>query len=181
PAPTRPHAPVASGACGGYRWPIKIATDPGASSISGNAQPSTIAELIALPAPPENSAAPRNAIEMRTYRLTNVTLAEIFQEHDLDYHLIVRDGSGHTMIAESPNPGCAGSSALTGQIAAVRSRLSARFHSLGTTRGTLSPATPVTIEGVGFFDAVNGTGGQARNGIELHPITGLCFGENCSI
>jgi hypothetical protein len=37
------------------------------------------------------------------------------------------------------------------------------------------------VRGVGFFDRIHGQTGIAPNGIELHPILGICFGQNCSL
>jgi hypothetical protein len=33
-----------------------------------------------------------------------------------------------------------------------------------------------SIVGVGFFDVIHGQRGVAPNGIELHPVLGICFG-----
>jgi hypothetical protein len=39
---------------------------------------------------------------------------------------------------------------------------------------------PVTLFGVGFFDVIHGQRGVAPNGIELHPVLGICFGAGCT-
>ena len=36
-----------------------------------------------------------------------------------------------------------------------------------------------TVMGVGFFDFLHGQDGVAPNGIELHPVPAICFGQNC--
>jgi hypothetical protein len=177
PAPPRPapprSAPLPAGTCGGYRWPVKIATDSAAQSIALSAVPATIAQLDAFPAPPASDAASRNGREMQTYRLTNVTLIGYYSEHDRDDHLVLSDGNGHTMIAEAPDPACAGTSTLEPQIARVRAAISG-----GGSRSNV----PVTLEGPAFFDARSTSiGHQAPNGIELHPITAICFGTNCAL
>jgi hypothetical protein len=86
-------------------------------------------------------------------------------QDDRDYHLVLTDGTGRTMIAEAPDPACAAGSILVGQIADVRGRIDARFRSLPATS-----SVPVTVTGVGFFDRIHNAIGQAPNGIELHPI-----------
>jgi hypothetical protein len=37
----------------------------------------------------------------------------------------------------------------------------------------------ISLVGVGFFDVPHGQTGVAPNAIELHPVLGLCVGENC--
>jgi hypothetical protein len=164
--------------CSGYRWPIKVAADANASQISTVPQPATIAQLIALPSPSPNPSAPRiQGVETTTYQLTNVTLQEIFQNPDGDYHMVLRDGSGNTMIAESPNPQCAQQSRFQSQITQVRSAIDAQLQVITDD----FPNLTVTVQGVGFFDQYAQLPGQAPNAVELHTLTGICFGANCSI
>jgi len=128
---------------------------------------STIAYLTALPTPPTPSRrydtryAP---VETTVYRIS-ATLARLSYSQDRDYHLVVADATGRTMIAEAPDPACAAGSMLIRQIADVRGQIEARFRSLPAT-----PGVPLTITGVGFFDRIHNVIGQAPNGIELHPI-----------
>jgi len=99
------------------------------------------------------------------YRIS-ATLARLsYSQDDRDYHLVLADATGRTMITEAPDPTCAAGSILIRQIAEVRRRIESRFPSLPAT-----PDVPVTITGVGFFDTIHNVIGQAPNGIELHPI-----------
>jgi hypothetical protein len=102
----------------------------------------------------------------------------MYQEHDRDYHLVLDDGSGHHLIAEAPLPLCARTSPLLPQITRVRSLINERF---GGVRSDMRPNVTVSVRGVGFFDEYSGTAGQARNAIELHPLTAICFGSNCAL
>ena len=38
----------------------------------------------------------------------SATLTEFKLEADSDYHLVLSDGAGHTMISEIPDPACVG-------------------------------------------------------------------------
>jgi hypothetical protein len=176
----RPPAPATSNmlaSCGGYRWSIKIAADPGASQILSGPTPTTIANLVSLKHPP--TVAIRNApVETTTWQVVNARLSLLYQEHDRDYHLVLDDRTGHHLIAEAPLPACTRTSALLPEMTRVRSAINMRF---GGVRGTMRPNMPVSVRGVGFFDEYSGTAGQARNAIELHPITEICFGENCAL
>jgi hypothetical protein len=88
--------------CGVERWAVKTLWDrPRLLPV----RPTTIAALTALRAP-SNLPATRLPLERRVYRVTaKVTLVR--HEADDDFHLVLRDSTGHHMIAESPLPGCA--------------------------------------------------------------------------
>jgi hypothetical protein len=153
--------------CGFERRPVKDVLDE-ARQIDLRPRDSTIASLADLPAPPMPSGrydtryAP---VETTEYRASATLTRLSYSQDDRDYHLVLTDGAGRTMIAEAPDPTCAAGSILIGQIADVRARIDAPFSSLPAT-----PGVPVTIIGVGFFDRIHNVIDQAPNGIELHPI-----------
>ena len=99
---------MASGlSCGTERWSVKTGTDPDAHLINQSPQDSTIQALGALAAPISPPLNARVAPEEdQVYRLTNVTLVEYKQENDSDFHLVLHDAAGHSMIGEIPAPGC---------------------------------------------------------------------------
>jgi hypothetical protein len=82
------------------------------------------------------------------------------------------------MIVEIPDPDCSRKSSLLPQIETARASADAQF---GGTFKRIRPNTIVSVRGVGFFDFYHRQLGQARNGIELHPVTAMCFGRNCSL
>jgi len=90
---------------------------------------------------------------------------------DSDYHLVLDDGQGHTMIAETPSTDCIGSSPFNRPSAMFGRRLH-RFHPGPSFRDT---HTDVTETGVGFFDRVHGQTGVAPNGVELYPVLSIAF------
>ena len=159
------------GQCGVERWPVKTGTDADSRLVNLNSVTSTtIANLVALPAPaklPENRVQPTET----TVFVLNATLTEFKLESDSDYHLVISDPGGKTMIAEIPSPTCvgAGSPFATG-ISNARSEFNARFTA---TTSFKTANIPVQIKGVGFFDFLHGQTGVAPNGIELHPILGF--------
>ncbi len=102
----------------------------------------------------------------------------MYQEHDKDYHLVLEDARGHHLIAEAVYPPCAHTSSLLADIERVRNAINKRF---GGVHGSMRPDAIVSVRGVGFFDEYNGAAGQARNAIELHPLTAICFGLNCAL
>ena len=164
-----------TGSCGVERWSVKTGTDADAALINlQSITQTTIATLAAQPAP---SSLPSNnriqPTETTVFQLHD-TLTEFKLENDSDYHLVLSDGAGHTMIAEIPDPACVGStSPLLSQIKNARSEFDARY----TPTGSFQTANvPVTVTGVGFFDFLHGQAGVAPNGIELHAVLDVQFG-----
>ena len=121
------------------------------------------------PRHPETHRTSRYApTELTTFVLT-ASLILIKPEQNEDYHIVLQEPSGRTMIVESPHPHCANGSRFAQEIAAVRAKIEAHFG------GPITQKTPlqnlrVAVMGVGFFDSLHGQEGMATNGIELHPI-----------
>jgi hypothetical protein len=116
----------------------------------------TIAALTALRAPSDLPAT-RLRLERRVYRVTaRVTLVR--HEADDDFHLVLRDSTGHHMIAESPLPGCTSGA----------TRL--RRRQMAQARRAVRLCQRATVTGVAFFDFQHGQTGVAPNAIELHPV-----------
>jgi hypothetical protein len=170
------HQNSSTGSCGVERWSVKTGTDADAGLINlGSTTSTTIASLDALPTP--GSLPSNNRIiptETTVFRL-QATLTEFKLEADSDYHLVLGDGAGHTMIAEIPDPACVGSSSpLLSGIQNARSEFDARYTPSGSFQ---TVNVPVTVTGVGFFDFLHGQTGVAPNGIELHAVLNVQFGS----
>ncbi len=164
-----------NGSCGVERWSIKTGTDADAGLINlQSTTQTTIASLASLPAP--TNLPPNNRIqptETTVFQLS-ATLTEYKLEPDSDYHLVLSDGSGNSMISEIPSPACVSSSSrLLPDIQNARSEFDARYT---TTSSFQTADVPVTVTGVGFFDFLHGQTGVAPNGIELHAVLDIQFG-----
>ncbi len=165
-----------NGSCGVERWSVKTGTDADAGLINLQSTTSTtIASLDSLPAP---STLPSNnrvqPTETTVFQL-HATLVEYKLETDSDYHLVLNDGSGNTMIAEIPSPACVGStSVLLSGIQNARTEFNAQYT---VTSSFQTANVPVTVTGVGFFDFLHGQTGVAPNGIELHAVLDVQFGS----
>lgn len=174
---------VAAGAsCGRERWNVKTATDSAAGQIKLAPVKSTVGALGALPSTnPGNLDQPRDPnVESTVYEVT-AELVEAKREADSDFHLVLKDEEGHTMIAEIPNaPACTeppitqGVSVLEQQIESARTAFVREF---GEAQGYPAPGLSihhrVTLTGVGFFDVRHGQTGVAENAIELHPVLSI--------
>jgi hypothetical protein len=166
-------------ACGVERWSVKTGTDPQAPSVVLSSYiSSTIYNFHQSTRPaslPSNGrVSPR---ETTQYQLSG-TLIKYVREADSDYHLVVRDGAGRTMIVELPASNCVGAGSPFGPgISRARSQFDARFTATTSMKTT---STPVTIRGVGFWDYIHGQTGVAPNGIEIHPVLNITFGTSAA-
>ena len=173
PSPLPTPSPTPTPNCGVERWSVKTGTDSDAASVSFVAQANTIATMRSWtppsPIPSNNRVAP---FETTVWTL-NVNLLEYKFEDDSDYHLVLQDASGNTMIAEIPNPGCVGSGSPFAT-AITDARL--KFNAMFTASTSFQFANvPVQITGVGMFDFLHGQTGVAPNGIEIHPVLDISF------
>lgn len=171
---TTAHPAAATGSCGVERWAVKTGTDADAGKVAlQTASPSTVASLRALKAPSTLPSNNRVSPTETTVFKVQATLTEFKLEDDSDYHLVLRDGSGNTMISEIPDTTCVGSSSpLRSGVANARSEFDKRFH---PTSSFQTANVAVTVTGVGFFDFQHGQTGVAPNAIELHPVVDVQF------
>lgn len=160
--------------CGVERWSVKTGTDSKAGTINLNASSSTsIAHLRSLAAPNPIPSATRVSPTETTQWVINATLTKYKLEGDSDYHLVIADSSGRTMIVEIPSPSCVGSgSPFFSGIQRARSEFNARFTA---TTSFKTANIPVQVRGIGMFDFLHGQTGVAPNGIELHPVLNIVF------
>jgi hypothetical protein len=175
------------------RWSVKTGADAGAANLVTQVPVAgTIAGMVALAVPAVLPPDARSPGAEETVWELDATLTGYKHESDGDYHLVIADGEGHTMIAEIPDPAAlASGSFFADQITAARQAFDNQFG-LRSTTATQSAATPqfaaaamapaliqasesVTIRGLGFFDFAHGQDGVAPNAIELHPVISIEF------
>lgn len=160
--------------CGVERWSVKTGTDADAGLVNVNApMNTTIANMRAFVTPGTIPANNRVAPAETTLWVINATLTLFKLESDSDYHLVIQDASGNTMITEIPAPTCVGSgSPFLSGITNARSKFDAMFSA---TTSFQTANIPVQITGVGMFDFPHGQTGAAPNQIELHPVLDVIF------
>jgi hypothetical protein len=135
--------------------------------------PTTIAEMRSWTAPTSIPLTSRVVPQELTVYAVSGTLTDYRLEDDSDYHLVIRDDAGNTIITEIPCPCCvADSSPFHAKVIEARRTFDARFTATGNFQST---SVPLVVKGVGFFDFIHGQRGVAPNGIELHPILDLTF------
>ena len=163
-----------SGSCGVERWSVKVGTDPDAPLVNLiNPVTQTISYLRGLTAPASPPLNARVQPPETTEFVVDATLVQYKLENDSDYHLVIQDAAGNTMIAEVPDPACvASSSSFVNQIKSARAQFDANYTA---TSSFQTANIPVRLSGVGFFDFLHGQTGVAPNGIELHPLLNIVF------
>lgn len=165
--------------CGVERWSVKTGTDADVGLVNLNSTTNTtIASMRAFPTPSTIPSNNRISPEETTVWVINATLTLYKLETDSDYHIVIQDSSGNTMITEIPSPSCvgAGSPFLPG-ITNARNEFNAKFTA---TSSFQTANIPVKVTGVGMFDFLHGQTGVAPNGIELHPILDIVFNPGTS-
>ncbi|HEY1528806.1 MAG TPA: hypothetical protein VGH51_21490 [Candidatus Angelobacter sp.] len=165
--------------CGVERWSVKTGTDADVGKVNVNSSSNTTIAAMRAPAapspiPPNNRVAPLET----TQWIINATLTLYKLESDSDYHLVLQDSNGLTMIGEIPSPTCVGSgSPFLPGITNARNEFNAKFTA---TTSFQTANIPVKVTGVGMFDFLHGQTGVAPNGIELHPILDIVFNPGTS-
>jgi hypothetical protein len=164
---------TAAGSCGVERWAVKTGTDSTSNLVNLSPHDTTIASMrtLAMPSSIPSTTRVPNSAETQAWRIS-ATLTLFKLETDSDFHLVLSDASGATMIAEIPSPSCDAGSVWSTQIAHSRSAMTAKF----TPSSSFQTANvSVIVTGVGMFDFAHGQTGAAPNQIELHPVLDICF------
>jgi hypothetical protein len=160
--------------CGVERWSVKTGTDADVGKINlSSSTAQTIVTMRGWPTPSPIPANNRVSPYETTQWVLNATLTQYKLETDSDYHLVLSDASGNTLIAEIPSPTCVGAGSPFGPgITNARNQFDARFTA---TSSFQTANIPVQIRGVGMFDFLHGQTGVAPNGIEIHPVLNIVF------
>ena len=152
----------AATSCGIWRWPVKTGSDADRRKVNQTVADTTISYLRARTAPSSFAGFQDRRFrgaERHTYRL-RARLTQFRLEDDGDIHLVLQNSS------------VARSSLWKSAIRAVRSRFTDHYP-VSTSWHHLNRR--ISIVGIGFFDEIHNVTGQAPNGIELHPVTGIRF------
>jgi hypothetical protein len=135
--------------CGVERWAVKTGIDQDAKRVNQNRiTPTTIFKLRSLPRPADLPRRRRVGPVETTVWSVSAILARFKREEDSDYHLVIQDTGGRTMIAEIPAPQCVGaSSPFLPKMRYVYRVFTSRFH---PTDEWHRVSVPAQIAGVGF-------------------------------
>jgi hypothetical protein len=185
PAQAQASSPFPGASCGGngsFRWPVKTGADADRYNVDTTPIDTSISHLHGLPPPTQTALDSSyakdhriNYMELHTWQLTGDVLETIsLNSHDSDLHMIIKDSSGHHIVAEVPWPGCVSSLSLwMTDISTVRHYLDALYPT-SVSQPVQTVNREVTIRGLGFFDHSENTG-QKYYHIELHPVIYISF------
>jgi hypothetical protein len=163
---------LAFGACAMDRGPVKSATDAQAAQVSLVAMPTAIATLHSIPAPRPLPQDGRLApVETTIYAVT-ATLTAYRVTPDGEIQLVLSDDARRTITATIPAPSCTGGSRFLSLIANARGTFGRRY---APTDAFKEVRQAIEVQGIGFFDFVQGQRGLAPNAISLHPVTAIDF------
>ena len=161
--------------CGVERWAVKTGTDQDAELVDleslETATTISIMRNWAAPNPiPESRRVPPH--ETTVYAIAG-TLTLYKLDDDTDYHAVIQDAGGNTIIVKIVCACCvADISPFKSLITPTRQKFDERL----TVTGNFQTANlPVFIRGVGFFGSSRDAAGAAPNGIELHPVLDIRF------
>lgn len=171
-----PAQPSLASSCGVWRWPVKTGSDADRFKVSKTVDLTSIKHLVGITAPssfPDYYQKHRfRGAERHTWQLT-ARLTQFRLEDDGDIHLVLKDSSGRHMIAEIPRPACVANSSRWK--AAIKAARMSFIHRYRVTTSWHFVHRKIIIRGLGFFDEIHDVTGQARNGVELHPVTSVKF------
>jgi hypothetical protein len=172
-------APHLFAQCGVERWSVKTGTDADKGLVSlGSSTSTTIATMRGWPAPSPIPANNRVSPYETTQWVLNATLTQYKLESDSDYHLVLQDAGGLTLIAEIPAPNCVGSGSIfAAGITNARNEFDAKYTATSSFK---TANVPVQVKGVGMFDFLHGQTGVAPNGIEIHAVLDIIFNPGTS-
>ncbi len=162
------------GGCSVERWSVKTGSDLDAGLVNLHSDtPTTVAALRALKAPSVLPANRRIRPTETTQFVLSATLREYKLAVDSDYHLVIADSKGNTMIAEIPDPAAlASGSRFMHGIQVARTEFDHRYLATSIFR---TVNVPVCLRGIGFFDFHHDQTGMAPNAIEIHPVLDIQF------
>src|SRR5258707_12253851 len=97
----------AATSCGVWRWPVKTGSDADRFKVDKTTIVTSIHHLRSLKAPSSFAGFQRRRFrgaERHTWQLDRVRLTAYKIEDDSDIHLVIRNATGKTMIAEITTP-----------------------------------------------------------------------------
>ncbi len=161
--------------CGGTLWRLKTFSDPSRGSVRLTPMTTTIAAIAAQPFPRPVPTRRRTPFQKQTWEV--VAQVTQYRLHDGGVQLVLFD-AGSYLNAVIPLPSCLSSGTRArADIAATWKTFTARCG-----RATLDwqpLGAIVYARGIGFWSPRGTAQGSARNGAELHPVTGFRIVAGC--
>jgi hypothetical protein len=162
--------------CGGELWQLKTLSDPGRKAVQLDPGETTIAAIGKRPFPRPVPKVRRTAFQRHAWQVVaQITKYRI----DTDgIRLELYDNQSY-LNAVIPTPDCLSNATRAREDIASAFKLFTADCGHPTARDWQSLGAIVYVRGVGFWSQRQSLRGAARNGAELHPVTGLRIVAGC--
>jgi hypothetical protein len=165
--------PTASG-CGGELWRLKTLSDPGRNTVELGATDTTIAAIGKRPYPRPVPKLRRTPFQRHAWQVPAQITKYRVETDGIRLELYDHGSYLHAVI---PIPDCLSS------VTRARKDIATTFNlfasECGTAKDWQSLGAIVYIRGIGYWSQRRSLKGAARNGAELHPVTGLRIVAGC--
>jgi hypothetical protein len=160
--------------CGGELWRLKTLSDPGRKTVQLEPTDTTIAAIGKRPFPRPVPKLRRTPFQRHVWRVVAQITKYRVETDGIRLELFDDESYLNAVI---PTPDC------LSNVTRARKDIASTFDlfaaECGTARDWQSLGAIVSVQGVGFWSQRGSLRGAARNGAELHPVTGLRIVAGC--
>ena len=160
--------------CGGELWRLKTLSDPGRKTVQLEPTDTTIAAIGKRPFPRPVPKLRRTPFQRHVWRVVAQVTKYRVETDGIRLELFDDESYLNAVI---PTPDC------LSNVSRARKDIASTFNlfaaECGTAREWQSLGAVVYVQGVGFWSQRGSLRGAARNGAELHPVTGLRIVAGC--
>ena len=161
--------------CGGQLWRLKTLSDIQRKSVHLDPKTTTIAAIAERPFPRPVPRLRRTAFQLQTWEV--VAQVTQYRVEAGGVRLLLFDG-GSYLNAVIPTPDC------LSRTSRARADIASAFKLFSgdcahAARDWQSLGAIVYVRGIGFWSQRRALRGSARNGAELHPVTGIRVVAGC--
>ena len=160
--------------CGGELWRLKTLSDVGRNSVQLEATDTTIAAIGKRPYPRPVPKLRRTAFQRHAWQVPAQITKYRVETDGIRLELYDHGSYLHAVI---PTPDCL--SVVTRARKDIATTFNLFASECGTAKDWQSLGAIVYVRGIGFWSQRRALKGAARNGAELHPVTGLRIVAGC--
>jgi hypothetical protein len=162
--------------CGGQLWRMKTLSDPGRNTVQLEPTDTAIRAIGKRPYPRPVPKLRRTAFQRHTWQVVAQITKFRFETDGIRLELYDHESYLNGVI---PTPDCLSSASRARKDIASTFKLFTDQCGHPPSRDWQSLGAVVSVRGVGFWSQRRGLRGAARNGAELHPVTGLRIVAGC--
>jgi hypothetical protein len=162
--------------CGGELWRLKTLSDPGRKTVQLEATDTTIAAIGKRPFPRPVPTLRRTPFQRRAWQVVAQITKYRVETDGIRLELYDHESYLNAVI---PTPDCLSNATRAREDIVSTFKLFAADCGRPITRDWQSLGAIVYVRGIGFWSQRRSLRGAARNGAELHPVTGLRIVAGC--